>query len=526
MRPGGAAGCTAHQFVRRSWERFSTPCLGCAQVTWWCRVPAAWVGAKAVSEPVDHVGVERERASAESAGASVGAEGIPAEKRPIKPKPSILSALGWFAASYGLAIIGYLVANALVSRWLGTAGFGYFMIATTVAAGIGQFALLGAHRAGLRDASILDGETDVAKVAELRSGARAAAWLSLPTAAIVGGSVFFAVVEGETLVARAAAALAFAALIYLNGLQKLWANLLRGFGAVRLAALLEGRSGGSLVAVSQAAFLTVGLLLAEELGLLGALTATAVAFALPVLALGQVVRKKWRDEPARSVFNAWRHGTTRNWRFALNQVASYMSGAVEIWMAGILLSAADTSTFSSAQRLAMLIAIPLASMQVVFAPTCARLLARGERQKLQTVLQAGATLSLLLALVLWLPMLIFPNDVMALVYGDPFAAAGVVLFVISIGSAANVFTGLSGIALTMSHREGVAAAIQGVALAARIVIGTGAALAYGVMGLAVASAAITAISYAVSWWLARSLLGVSTCATLRPSMRSLLTTGV
>lgn len=443
-----------------------------------------------------------------------------------RQRSSLLGALGWFAASYGFAVVGSLGVNAIASRWLGVDGFGYFIIATTVSVGIGQLALLGVHRAGLRDAATMEAGADPDTVLrDLRSAARGAIMVSLPAFSLVAASILYVVLTGVSGSDRVLLAVVFGVLVFLAGLQKLWASYLRGMGVVRLAGLLEGRSGGALVVLAQAVALALAWWLLEPTGLTGALVAVSIGYLVPVLALGAVVQRRWRhvDRGAGAVVALGR-AVRRSWRFAVNQFASYLGGIVEIWMAGLLLSALDTSLFSSAQRLALLIVVPLIALQIVFAPICARLLHQGETQQLERVLRTGATLAALCTLMFWLPTLVAPGPVLSVVFGEPFAAAATVLVVLSLGNAVNVLTGLSGAALTMSHREGAAATVQVATLVLRIVVGTAAALIWGLMGLAVSSAALSTLSFAVMWWQARRLVGVSTHITLRPDLRLLRST--
>lgn len=443
-----------------------------------------------------------------------------------KPRSTLLGALGWFAASYGFAIIGSLGVNAIASRWLGVEGFGYFVIATTVSVGIGQLALLGVHRAGLRDAATVEVGADPDTVLrDLRSAARGAILVSLPVFSLLASGVLYLVLGTLPPGDRLELAVLFGVLVFLAGLQKLWASYLRGMGVVRLAGLLEGRSGGALVVLAQALALALAWWLLEPTGLTGALTAVSLGYLVPVLALGSVVQRRWRHvEAGVGAVVALGRAVRRSWRFAVNQFASYLGGIVEIWMAGLLLNALDTSLFSSAQRLALLVVVPLIALQVVFAPICARLLHAGETQRLERVLRTGATLAALATTVLWVPTLVAPGPVLRLIFGEPFAAAATVLLILSLGNAVNVLTGLSAAALTMSHREGAAATVQVVTLLLRIVVGTVAALVWGLMGLAISSAVLSTLSYTTMWWQARRLVGVNTHVTLRPDLGVLRST--
>lgn len=437
---------------------------------------------------------------------------------------SLFGALRWFGASYGLALLGYLATNAVASRWLGLAEYGYFVIVLTASTVLGQLALFGAHRGGLREAAVMEaGDEDGLRV--LRAGVSAALRITLPLVSVIGGIVVWAVAGGETA-SRLLLGFSFAFLVALGGLQKLWANYLRGLGDIRFASLLEGRSGGTLVSVSQALFLTLGWLLVPELGVGGAIAGLTLGFALPVLYAGRRVTRRWGHLPRDGrLWRDLRTSVARNWRFAVNQFATYLGGNVEIWIAGVFLLSTDASLFSAAQRVALLLAIPLTSISVVFAPVSARLLASGENNRLQKVLRTGAALAVAGSLVLLAPMLLVPGEVLSLVFGEGFAAAATVLLLLTLGNATNLFSGLCGTALTMSRREGVVAAVQAGAVVLRVVLGSVAAYVWGMTGLAVTAAALTGATYLLLWLQARRMLGIWTHPTLRPSLALIRRTG-
>jgi O-antigen/teichoic acid export membrane protein len=431
---------------------------------------------------------------------------------------SVLSALVWFAISYGVAIGGYLLLNASASRLLSPDLFGYFVVAMTTSTVVGQLGLMGVHRAGLREAARL-AEDDDEGLLLLRRGVRAVLVLALPVAGLASGAAAYALADGHSTPTRLLIAAGMTFMVMLGAQQKLWANYLRGFGDVRFASLLEGRSGGALVASLQAIGLFAVLQWWPDAGLGVALAVVAVGFALPVLGAARRVTRRWRHvRPRGHVFADFGLVLRRDWRFAAIQVAGYLNATVEIWIAGLVLTSLDTSLYSAAQRLALLLAVPLTSIQVVFAPVCARMLANGELDKLQRLLRTGATLAAIVTAVAWVPMLVAPGPLLDLVYGKGFDGAATVLFLLTVGSMANVLSGLCGTALTMSHHEGSVAAVQVVACGTRIVVAALAAVIWGLEGLGAAAAIVTVVMYVVMWRLARVRLGLRTELTLRPRL--------
>ena len=433
---------------------------------------------------------------------------------------SLLGALRWFIVSYGFAVLGYLVINAVASRWLGLNDFTDFIVVLTVSTVAGQLSLVGVHRGGLRDAAVMGhgpGD-DESRLRTLRAGARGARLVTLPAGAALGAVLYFAVTDGDT-VPRLVAAVGFGLLIQLSGLQKLWANYLRGLGEVRLASLLEGRSGGGVVSVAQALLMVVAWRVLPDSRLTGAIMALVLGYAIPVVYSGRRATRHWSHLPADGhLWRDLRGSVSRSWRFGVNQLSTYLGGNVELWIAGLLLVDTQASLFSAAQRLALLLAIPLTSVQVVFAPVTARMLASGETARLERMLRTGATFAAVASAGLLMPMLIAPEWVLGVVYGARFEPAATVLFLLSLGNVANVLTGLCGTALTMSHHEGLVATVMAGGVVLRIVLGGAAAYLFGLEALAATASVITVTTATLLWLSAKRLLSLWTHPTLRPSI--------
>lgn len=422
--------------------------------------------------------------------------------------------MGWFGFSYGGAVLGYLAVNALASRMLG-AEFASFVIALSVSMVIGQLGLFGAHRGGLREAARLESGDD-AGLADLRREVRAVSIVTLPVTALLGAAAAFFVFADESEAARWALAALMGVLVWLSGQQKLWANYLRGFGRVRLAGLLEGRSGGALVALGQALAIGAVLLRFPESALTGALAAMAVGFAVPVLFAWSVVWRGWRHAavgvPApRDV----RRAVVRNRHFASNMLGGALNTNMELWLAGLLLSALDASLYSAANRLSLLLPIFIMSLGVVFSPSVSRMYGR-EDDKLERLLRTGATIAAVLTAVLWLPMLLAPGFLLEVVFGAPFGPAAPLLVILTVGGASNVLTGLCSVTLTMSRHEAIVAKVQWVAVAARLALGLVLGWQFGAVGLAVSAAVVTTVLWSSLWYVALRRTGMRTHLTLRP----------
>ncbi|MBA2767647.1 MAG: lipopolysaccharide biosynthesis protein [Sporichthyaceae bacterium] len=356
-------------------------------------------------------------------------------------------------------------------------------------------------------------------LADLRRSVRAISLLMLPATALATGAATFALIDAPDPPTRWSVAVGMAVLVYVGGQQKLWANYLRGFGQVRLASLLEGRSGGAIASACQGLLLGLVLLVRPGWGLPGALGALAVGYAIPVVVAWSRVHRIWRHVDARG--SIWRDLVTavrRYWRFASNLLGGYLNSTVEIWLAAFVLTAAQVSQFSAAQRLSVLLSVPLVSLGVVFSPVVSRLVDHDDG-RLEKLLRTGATAAIGITAVAWIPMLVAPGWLLGVVYGEGFAGAAPILVLLTFGSFANVWSGMCGTALTMSRHESVVATVQWVAVVLRIVVGSATAMLFGMAGLGASAASITVIVYLALWVTTRRRMGLWTHPTLRPSLR-------
>lgn len=432
-----------------------------------------------------------------------------------RPRPmSLLRSMGNFVSSYLVAIFGYFGLNVVAARVLGTSGFGYYAIVIAVTTLVGQQGLCGVHRAGLREAAVVE---TVDQLAQLRRGVRAVLLTTLPGASLLCALGIWVWEWGDK--GAVVNALCAGALSFLSGYQQVSANFLRGLGHLRWANLLEGRSGGAIVAVTQTAGVVVVALIDRDAGLSGVLLGTTIGYAVPLTWAAVLLHRTWghAHAPGR-LFSDLRRVVSRDWRFAASQAGGYLNSTIELWLAGVTLSAEATSFFAATQRVGRLLLIPTTAMQVVFSPAIARLARRDDKGDFEPLVRTGATIASVLSAVVWLPLMVAPGLVLGLVFGHEFAEAVPALLVISTRYFLNAVTGPSVPTLSMAHHEGDVAVINWVTLGARVVCGFVAARLWGLTGLAVSMCLIATVGYVAAWWAARWRLGVSTHLTLRPKL--------
>jgi len=298
-----------------------------------------------------------------------------------------------------------------------------------------------------------------------------------------------------------------------SALLLLYSDVLRGLGEVRFANLSAGRNGGALATVG-----FVVLLLAtgsSRLTVATALGLNALALAASAGVLFLVFRRmepRSVERPALPDPAIRRALLVASVAFAGTQIAAYLSTQVDLWVGNGLLSADDIGVYAAALRLMTIVTLPLFAAQLVVIAKVSALHAQGRTSELEGLVRRTATLVTVPALLLLVPCILFPSEVLTLLFGSDFAAGGFALAVLAVGQLVNVVTGLCGTVLAMTSHERLVLWVSIAGAAISTVADVIGASIWGLDGLAVASALTTSAMFVTLWVFARTRTGMWTHA--------------
>lgn len=149
----------------------------------------------------------------------------------------------------------------------------------------------------------------------------------------------------------------------------------------------------------------------------------------------------------------------------------------------------DAGIFSAAANMAMLIALPRVAVSSAFAPTIARLSARNDVARLQTVFAKATILSCAGGLALAVPLLMFTETIFHLL-GSGFSSGVELTRILVVGQLIGVAAGPQQQLLTMAGHERAAATLMAVSAVINI-LGCIAGIALdGVLGAAISTSAM------------------------------------
>ena len=112
------------------------------------------------------------------------------------------------------------------------------------------------------------------------------------------------------------------------------------------------------------------------------------------------------------------------------------------------------------------------------------------------------------SLVILVPCVLFPGEILSLLYGKRYSTGGFVLAVLALAQIVNVLTGLCGIVLAMCGKESLLLRTALLWSALSFIFDLLGVRLFGIRGLAVASALTTSGQFVMLWLIARMTLGI------------------
>jgi O-antigen/teichoic acid export membrane protein len=378
--------------------------------------------------------------------------------------------------------------NLLIQRGFGAGPYGLYALGMSIVTLAISIFNLGLDDAMVRYVSIYRGKNQASLLRGLTLFCTALAGV----AGILGTLlvVFFA----PTLVAIRHAPtmlpilLLMAPLIALSSMQNIWTGGMQGFKAFKWRILVQ-----RLVVPGTLTILLIFVLLFSK-DLATVVLATLVSAFIGVLfnlffffRLMSQTKNTGQEEYQ-----------LREWlSFALpNFLTSILDTVLEavdtILLAFLVVSIVAVGQYAAAIRYSAFIALPLQSLNVMFAPTIAELHHKGETEKLAVMFKIVTNWVIIFSLPICLIAILFSRPLLG-ISGDSFLAAWPLLVALSVGSMVNAGTGSVGYILLMTGHQRLSFINSLIAVIVNVVLGIILTKLYGALGTAIATGLALAI---------------------------------
>lgn len=396
---------------------------------------------------------------------------------------TVTGAMAWSATGRFATMATTLVAQAFVARLLAPGEFGAYTLVISSAATVAFFSQAALPQSAVR--LIAHAGTDGAAAVRgiVASVSRTTLAFTLVTVALSVGPLGEVVESTFPEVPIARIRIVFALLTGVRLVENVLPEVFRGLRDFRNASLFGGLASGVAIAGAFGAL----SLLDVDLGLAAIMWVTVLAALTPLLAGAVVLTRRVRTFPrpsARSPFDL-RLLSPALWA---GTAISFVITQMDLWVVGALRPQGDVALYGAAFRLSTLVMVPAAIANFVVPPLVVQMHARGERERLQRLLQTVAGIACVPAALLVGALVLFGDSVTDQVFGSYYRHAGPLVAILAAGKLGNVLTGACGITLVMTGGARANLVVMATNLVMTLALQVLAVHRFGLAGLAVATA--------------------------------------
>jgi O-antigen/teichoic acid export membrane protein len=203
--------------------------------------------------------------------------------------------------------------------------------------------------------------------------------------------------------------------------------------------------------------------------------------------------------------------------YFLSMLVTLTIDELDVMWVGMLSDDATTADYSVAKQLVRFMTTPYVMFALSLAPFSAELLAKGQKERLERILRAGATLVSLPMIIIFAAFVLLPGPILALVNGEKFREAAPILQLLTLGQLVLVPMGFGSQVLLMAGRQRMLMYVSLAALVGYAALLPWAVARWGANGAAAVQSASFIWQGIANAWLAKKEVGIWTPATWRPS---------
>lgn len=435
---------------------------------------------------------------------------------PSAIRSHLLRGGAWAVSAKVLGSLAVVGVNALLARLLTPTELGVYFLAFTVVAGLAVLGQLGLTQTAVRLVSEARANGDgAAAVAVIRRVALIGAATSCLVASVLvsdPASQFLEELFHNQTLSRLVGLMAVWTIVTVG--LNLTAESFRGLHDIRTASVMIGLATPLLgLVVFGIAILSVG-----QIRVGAAVGVMAVATAVPFMIGAGVLLLRLSREPcpllpvkARTDSRV-RRILTIGCPLLVHNLASFAVAYADVWVVGIVLTAGDVALYGAAARLVAVVHVPLLVANSVLPPIISEMYTKRDLVALEGVLRATASVTGAIAGIGLVAILVFPVEILGLIYGDAYVGGATVLVLLGVARTFSVVVGSSGVTLTMTGHERwimiCSLVIGSLAVAGAVVL----AGTHGIVGVAAVMAAGLIVQNVTMLLLVRSKVGIWTHA--------------
>lgn len=309
--------------------------------------------------------------------------------------------------------------------------------------------------------------------------------------------------------------------IVIVSLQGVVTETYRGFHDIRAASLL----GSVLTPAVSVGLLALLWVSQDEVGLHQVFIMT-VAGSIVVLIVSVAFLRERVANLQGSGEVSYRELVAIGWPLCLIQIVIFVATQADLWIVGAFLSEGDAAIYGAAQKLLMFMTMTHSLVVAVAQSSVAELYAKGEKQRLERIIQGMAFWACVPSGILFGAYALWGADILQLVFGQHYRGGYQPLLILAIGQFVSMLLGPADMLLMMTGFQKQLMTLIIVAGLLRVVLAVVLVPQLGIMGVAAGWCAGAIIQNLLIWHMGVKQAGIrcnanflSIATILRPMQR-------
>lgn len=402
------------------------------------------------------------------------------------------------------AMLASFAVGVQLARGLGTAGYGYYGIALALITVAGVPAEMGLARVVTREVAAAIARNDLPVVFGVLRWANSISWR------ISAGMTLAVIIAALVMIRSHSSTVALALLLGAPMIPLLSLGRIRGGALQGLHFIVRGQIPDILVRPLVLSLLIFALSVSRIAVTPAAAVALNSVSAAVALALAQLWLKRRLPPRPGKIARTGRRWLASSIPIGLTDGMRVLQSEASLLLLGVIAAPADVGLFRIANVTSFTAATPVAIITFVAFPVIARLYAQEDMERLQQALTRLAQAQFAGVLILCLPLLFFPGQLLGLIFGTEYGAAASALRILAAAQVITSAFGVNSAVLNMTHHERRVTRAMMIALALNLVALPPLAMRWGETGAAIAVAAGWILWNILTWADAWRLLNVET----------------
>ena len=252
--------------------------------------------------------------------------------------------------------------------------------------------------------------------------------------------------------------------VFIAILQKIIAEIYRGFNDIKLFSLLSGPGLYPTDGILIRFFFITGIIsvlylnphLSISFVIICLLISDFFAIAITVLLFARKYNFKFSRKykiNTKFTISTSMYLLKDSWPLLINNLMIFTLAQADIWIISFLNTTTNTAIYGTAKRFVSIWIIPTLIFRTFIAPIIAELYSQGEIDKLKVIIQTIVTVIAIPTILSLIPLYLWGDSILGFIYGSFYSHSYIILVILSLNAIFTIFSGIGEELLYMTGHQ-------------------------------------------------------------------------